>query len=452
MKIKILALLLCVVCLLSGCSFAGVDPQSLMSPPRPTGEKEKIYEVLEQEAGWNYKLKYPRRGQFRSAIIMDNNGPAAQDEAVVLYQSGEDNSAGITVLFIGYVDGEWQNIGSFTNPATQVDQVQFGDVNGDGVREVIIGWGGTTNGSNEICVYAAQDGKVTEMPLERTYSEFVVTDMDGDGYEEIFTASVTSLDRPANAGLYRARSGALETLSTADLDIEVTQYLSVTAGLINQDQYAIVLDGVKSAGTVSAYVTEILYWNQDTHKLEAPFYDPNTGTANYMRRYTSVVSRDINGDKLLEIPIVTALPGYTYPAPDETCYLTNWYRYQNADDTLERVMSTVINSRENYWFMIPDMWRDKVTVKTDFEARSMTFYEWIPAEDNGQEGAVGAALLKLQVFTVEEWNTGTDREAFTELQRKDNLVYAASIPQPDHVLSLLIQDIENSFELSAVQE
>lgn len=452
MKIKIIALLLCIVFLFSGCSFAGIDPQSLMSPPRPTGDKEKIYEVLEQEAGRDYKPKYPRRGQFRSAIIMDNNGPAAQDEAVVLYQSSEAADAGITVLFIGYVDGEWRNIGSFTNPATQVDQVQFGDVNGDGVREVIVGWGGTTSGSNEICVYAAQEGKVTEMPLDRSYSELVVTDMNGDGFDEIFTAAVTSLDQPASAGLYRIRSGALETLGTAELDVEVTRYLAVTPGMINQEQYAVVLDGVKSAGTVSAYVTEVLYWDQGTKKLEAPFYDPNTGTANYMRRYTSVVSRDINGDKLLEIPIVNPLPGYTVPAPDETCYLTNWYRYQNADDTLERVMSTVINSRENYWFMVPDMWRDKVTVKTDFEARSMTFYEWVPTEENSQAGAVGAALLKIQVFTEEEWGAGTNTAAFTELQRKDNLVYAASIPQPDHALSLLVQDVENSFELSAVQD
>lgn len=449
-KIAMMCIILVVMMFFSGCSVVGVDPQTLMSPPRPTGEKEKIHEVLDEEAGGDYTLKYPRRGQYRSAIIIDESNRSSLLEAVVLYQSNSTENAGITIMFVGREGAEWKNIGSFTNPATQVDQVQFGDVDKDGSLDVVVGWGGSTNTSNEICVYSLRGNVVEELRTERSYSEMIVTDLDADGYEEIFTASVTTPDQPASANLYRVRGSAIETVGVADLDVEVTSYLSVSAGMINEDQYGILLDGVKSAGTISAYVTELVYWDSAQQRLAVPFYDPGTGTANYMRRYISVTSQDINGDKVIEIPVLTLLPGNTNPTAEETCYLTNWYRYLNQDDTLERVMGVVTNSREGYWFMVPDMWRDQVTVRVDYPSRTMAFYEWLPSGDGTQNGAIGAALLRIQVFTEEEWKnrSATGTEGFTELARNDNSIYAASLPQPDHALSLRMEDVIESFELT----
>lgn len=45
-------------------------------------------------------------------------------------------------------DGVWSNVGTFNNPATQIDKVEFGDVNADGKSEIIIGWGNTDAGSS----------------------------------------------------------------------------------------------------------------------------------------------------------------------------------------------------------------------------------------------------------------------------------------------------------------
>lgn len=449
MKLKTAALVFLLCVLLTGCtSGMGMDLQSLMRPPRPTGEKQEIHEVLDVKAG-SYKLQYPYRGEHRSSIIMNDLTGDGVEEALVLYQGLSET--GITVMFIGKQQGEWVELGSYTSQATQVDQVCFGDVNSDGRDEAIIGWGNVVNSASDICVYSLQNGSVSEISLNLPYSEMVVMDFDGDGGDEIFTASITSAEQQASARLIRIRGGVPETMGTASLDATVSYYIGVSAGLINEYDLGVVLDGMKSSGTSASYVTELLYWDDENKILQTPFYDPNTLSANYMRRFTSVTSRDVNGDGLIEIPIVNPLPGYTAPAPDETCYITNWHRYDNRENMLERVVSMVVNSRDGYSFVIPDMWREQVTTQADSQNSSLTFYEWIPSDAVGN-GAMGAALLRIQVFSEESWVQGKGTEGFTELERSGGMVYAASVPVPENSLALSLEDVANGFDLLYPQE
>lgn len=452
MRKRMIAAALALIVLCSGCSSVSLDPQTLMRPPRATGNKEQIHKVLETKTGGQLKLSYPRRGDYRSAILMWDLTGDGQEDAVALYQN-TDQTGGLTISFVRG-GKEWTDVGSFQNPSTQVDKVCFGDVNRDGVDDVVVGWGSALNQASSISIFSYKDGKMTELSYNQPYTEMEVRDFDGDTYDEIFTASVSTAEQAAIARLLRVTDNMIETVGSAHLDTGVTKYAAVTAGMINSNQYGIVLDGAKSGGT---YVTEVLFWDSKKKLLESPFYDAGTQTANYTQRSTSVTSRDINGDTLIEIPVVNPLPGYSQPLPDDACAVTNWYRYDSAGNTMQRVMSMVMNQKSGYWFLIPDMWRGKITVKVDRDTRSLTFYEWVPASGSAASGsnsagAVGTALLKLQEFTESEWNAGTVTTGFYKLQEKNAVVYAASILQPDAPLALNINDVMNSFKLIASQE
>lgn len=443
---KWIAIILLCLFLLTGCSMDGLDPQSLMRPPRPTGEREEIHKVLERQAGSNFKLRYPRRGDYRSAIIMQDLTGNGKEEAIALY---EEDDGEITIMFIGKRNNVWEELGAYTNPAAEVDMVCFGDVNSDGVKEIVVGWGSGLNNASNICIYsyAESTGKMSEISMNQSYNQMVVMDFNGDGYEEIFTACISTAEQPAYARLSRINNGQIETMGTANLDIGVTRYISVASGKLNEKESGVLLDGIKSSGTTAAYVTELLYWDQENQTLQSPFYNPNTQSADYVKRYTSVISRDVDGDGCLEIPIVTVLPGYTIPAPDNTYYLTNWYHYNCQEETLTRVNSMIINSADGYWFVIPDMWRDHVTVKTDADTKTMTFHEWIPPQNETDPGAIGGALLRIKVFTQQEWESENQNGEYTQLGQRDNFIYAVAILQSDNALSLLMKDIESAFGL-----
>lgn len=440
------AVALVISTLFSGCSLSALDAQSLMRPPRPTGERAQIHDELEKSADGSLTLKYPSRGEYRSAIVMHSLVSAGQEDAIAFYQKKGD-SAGINVMFIHKQEDSWKAIGDFNNPASTVDKICFGDVNGDGHDEAVIGWGSNINNSTTICVYYFDRGEIHELKLEQSYTEMVVMDFDDDRCDEIFTASVTVGDQPAIARLLRVKDNQPEIVGSANLDTTVTSYASTAAGIISEtgELKGVVLDGRKSADTL---VTEMLYWDEETSTLQSPFYDSNAQTSNYTTRKTRAVSQSIGDSKIIEIPIVTPMPGYTADnAPDETSYLTNWHRFDEREGTLVRSVSMVMDYTDGYSFLVPDMWRGKVSTRMDAATRTLTFYEWVVADETTGSGAMGAALLRLQVFTKDKWEKQEGTDGYYQLVDNNNLVFAASIPTPDNALSLTINDIKSGFEL-----
>lgn len=426
----------------SGCSLVGLDAQSLMHAPKPTGKNETdIQNVLEKTAGDNIILKYPTSGDYRSAIMTHDLCGSKENEAIAFYQKG-DGTTGTNIMFMKKGLDGWENIGLFNNPASNVERICFGDVNGDGKDDVIVGWGSSLNNTGNICVYYYKGNKMDELQLNQSYTEMAVMDFDGDGRDEIFTANITMGDQQAIARLIKIKNGEMELMGTAPLDAGVTKYVSINAGLINEKQKGVVIDGIKDADTM---VTELLYWDKKTNKLVAPFYDEATKSAKSTERQTSVVSKDINGDKIIEIPIVTLLPGYSGTAVQDAGYLTSWHRYDTDTGTFIRVMSMVIDSFDGYWFSVPDMWRGKITTKMNTSTRTLTFYEWLKSSKSAA-GTIGQSILKIQVFTKKEWASGKAK-GFFKLADSDSVVYAATIPTPDNSLAITQSEIKEAFSI-----
>ena len=436
------AILLAIAMTFSGCSFVGLDASTLMRAPKPTGVNEAdIQSLLDQTAGGQFTLKYPTEGDNRSAILEHNISGSGNDEAVAFYQKN-DEATTTDVVFMQKSGNAWKVIGTFSNQASQVDRVCFGDLNGDGHDETVVGWGSSLNNNSSICVYYDQGGKMNELKLNQSYSEMEVMDFNGDGRDEIFTACVTAGDQPAAAHLIRVTGNSMEVVGTAPLDTGVTRYASVQTGLLDERQKGVVLDGIKASNTM---VTEVLYWDKKKKALAAPFYDAATKTAKSTTRSTSVVSKDINGDKIIEIPIVTLMPGYTGSTADEADYLTSWHRYDTATNTFVRAMSMVINYADGYWFWVPDMWRGKVTTKLDPSTRTFSFYQWMPSK-NSAGGVLGPQLLKIEVFTEKEWSGRSGTSGFFQIYAKDSLVFAAARPSPANALSLTESEVKEAFQ------
>ena len=123
--------------LLAGCSDAAFGTDSMLRPPRTTGSKAQIQEVLSREAGGSYTLKYPQNGDNRTAIMMRNEN-TDKEYALALYSV--ENETKIYASIIAYKNGAWECLDTFSNSSPGIDRVLFKDINGDKYDEIIIGW------------------------------------------------------------------------------------------------------------------------------------------------------------------------------------------------------------------------------------------------------------------------------------------------------------------------
>ena len=69
MKRILLALLLCTSLTLSGCAYGQTGIDGMLKPPKLSDQQNEIYAALQASVGKNITLKYPRTGDFTSAVM-----------------------------------------------------------------------------------------------------------------------------------------------------------------------------------------------------------------------------------------------------------------------------------------------------------------------------------------------------------------------------------------------
>lgn len=435
------AILLTCMLMLSGCSAIGLDSKALMSPPRESGDRGEIQSLLTQSAKEELTFRYPHKGEYRSAIITRDVTGDRKDDALAFYEA-VDGSGGTTVSFMMQQDGKWQIVRSFTNAAVQVDRVCFADLDDDGTKEVIIGWGNSSMNVSSACVYDYTQEGVLEIPMEYGYGEMAVTNLVNEAKDELFIATLASDNTEAIAQIIRLSEGSLQIVEAVSLDSTILQYSQVTSGLISQNQKGIILDGLRADNSM---VTQVIYWDHEKETLQAPYSSKASQNMNITSRNaaSSYTSRDIDGNSIIEFPIVNTLPGSDTNSKDPVTYLINWSQFDVQTQAPVRVMSTVINSRDGFWYLFPESWRGKVTCRSDADTHSTVFYEWLENNGNGSP-ALGTAILKIQVFTAEDWDT--KGKGYTQLVERGGLIYGMQIPEPSHELAPSEEEVKESFE------
>lgn len=441
-KRLIVAAAVLLMVLLTGCSTVGLDAQTLMKPPKTTGDKQEIYQVLERKTNSHLKLCYPKAGDYRSAIVMRDVTGDGNEEAIAFYSNGDEDFTNVSV--ISEIDGVWTEINSFQNPATQIDRICFGDLSGNGVMEFAVGWGNSATGISKLNLYFYLDGQFQEIQTKESYNELTVLELDSSGRSGIVAVSLATSEQLAAAKLYGIVNNQIELLGTADLDPDVTRYYQMKVSKINGSHSAVILDGAKSA---NAYHTEILYWDDTVSQLRNPLYRADSKTTAYTSRSVPIESQDINGDNVIEVPITNMMPGGSMETGSDTSFITNWHCYDISTDTFTNLLSTVVNSKDGYMFMMPDLWKDKVTTEWDESDRRLTFYEWLVPAAEGEMGKKGEPLLTIQVMTEEEWQQNTGQGERYKLKQHENMIFTAQLPTSASALSLTMEQVEENFRL-----
>ena len=171
---------------LSGCNVIGSDADSLLRPPKSMGDEAEIEELISKTASNGYTLKYPKSGSYRSAIVMQDLDNDEKEEAIAFYRT-RDNLTGIHMLVMYTKNDKCELSADFKVETTDIDCVDFTDINGDGISEILLGYSTYTPNTNVLTCYSYSNGKTTEIKSGQNYSAFYCGDFNTDGKNEVMT-------------------------------------------------------------------------------------------------------------------------------------------------------------------------------------------------------------------------------------------------------------------------
>lgn len=451
-RILSLFLLAAFVCINTGCSSIGLDTRTLLAPPKANEDQQEIHKLMQGDEA-EITFVFPKNGDYRSAITTyDFTGDGIED-AIGFYML---KSGGTEVLFMSKVGGTWTTISKFKNAASQVDRICFGDVTGDGIDNVLIGWGNTQNSmSASLSIFTYSDNNVNELQLQSNYGALTLTDYDNDDVKEIFILQRPVQEQedgtegiPANAMLFTIEGEMIVKQFGIEADSSIVRYPNILFGKVTTDLNAVVVDGAKADGSMT---TQIFYRDKNGlyDSVQTDVNKENTAK-NFLRPSTALfLSQDIDNDGLIEIPSPSLLPAFPESStPDSTSYTIAWVALKDNPNETKVSTTTLMNSAEGYYFRVTGALNGKITSISDSKNRSVTYYSVIDPKDGSGEMLMGTALFSIRVFSDTSWAQRGEAVGYVKITQRNNSVYSILIHTDDPKYMTSIGNVVKDFHLT----
>ena len=287
---------------LAGCSMPGERAQveELLRAPRLSGDYGAVQTALNDWLGESAQLKYPMQGELLSPFLWQDLDGDGQQDAAVLYTTAQSSNVCIAILQKDE-NGVWQVHQSVEGLADTVENVSLARLQPGGASQLVVGYM-AAQGDHYLAVYAYTGGVLSTI-LEQQYQQYLVEDITGGGSQDLILMSTLEDGGVQIELLTVDKEGSFQQVAVMGLSANrFSGCASVAAGLGADGRHYLVLDGWTGiSGNNLASV--LLYFDEDTQQM-VPATQISTEklyTAS-LRNVPGLVSRDLDGDGIVEIP------------------------------------------------------------------------------------------------------------------------------------------------------
>ncbi len=413
-KITAFVLSVAAAVLLAGCS-PKTDNGSLLAPPGVSGDMQLVEKTLKEYVKGSYTLKYPTAGEYRSAYILADLFENGKKEfALALYSvTGADNISAMHLNLMKKVDESWVTYSDVQIAAVGVEKVDFCDLDGDGTREIVVGWNIYSNIEKKAVVYSLS-GESLSAHTQEPYTEFLCGKLRQNGGNDLFILSHNADKKEAVAKVLSYENNAFRTVSSCALNGAATAFSAPQLSRLTGGTPAVFVDSTLTNGMQ----TEVLFFKNN--QLTNPLLQQANGGQLATFRSSSAVCCDMNEDGFLDIPVMRQPSRKAVPssAGVPQINLTDWSSYDG--EQLVVTLVAAMNYTDGYYFTLPKRWEGKITVQREPESRSCAVLLQSGEQQTPTE------LVRIRAVAETEWGKAdADSDAYFELARKNSTVFIA---------------------------
>ncbi len=399
-KIKLLVALICALLLLSSCTISKFDTNALLSPPQMNAANQQIQKALATAVGEGFSLVYPKSGNYQNAVVTVDITGDGQKEALCFYTTDSNKNVSFTIL---KQDGQkWQTYGmSQSQSATAVDCVNFFDHDGDGQKEIVIGWQYLIGDEKALEIFTiSDDGQITSV-FTGLYTALVVFE------NNIVSLSRNATSNTASASLIATGVTGISVTGTAALNNDVSAIINVQSAKISGNINAVFIDEQLANGL---FVSELL-----TVSKTGDISNASVVSGVVTKRNSTVTCTDVNADGVPDIPVERLFPSYENAGKVETLSYIDWYDVNSIEPKL--IMNAYTSANEKFIIKLDSSWLGHITVQKDPATdRQIHFYML------GDEGNV--PMFTVRVFSQQEFSEDMTSLGWSLIEKSNENVYA----------------------------
>ena len=357
----LLCTLLCLC--LAGCSMPGeqVQVEELLRAPKLSGDYGDVQTALNDWLGESAQLKYPMQGDLLSPFLIHDLDGDGQQDAAVLYTTAQSSNVCIAILQKGS-DGMWQVRQNVEGLADTVDSVGLAQLQPGDASQLVVGYV-AAQGDHYLAVYSYTGGELSTI-LEQQYQQYLVEDITGGGSQDLILMSTLEDGGVQIELLTVDKEGSFQQVAVMGLSADrFSGCASVAAGVGADGRHYLVLDGWTGiSGNNLASV--LLYFDEDTQQM-VPADQISTEklyTAS-LRNVPSLVSQDLDGDGIVEIPTQPDEAGLLNMSQSRRMDFIVWMDYTNPNP--EKSFG-LLDEETNCYIELPMEWEGNLKL-TDSE-------------------------------------------------------------------------------------
>ena len=414
---------------MSGCVMT-VD--QMYVPPRRSESYRNLQTVMD---GFMRDLEYcaPTSGENQQSVQMaDINGDGLKE--VMVFVKGSDEHP-LKVLIFKLDDGEYVPLSVIEATGTAYDQVEYIQLDGEPGLELVVGRQVSDQVMRNLTVYRFSGGQPEQL-LTVNYQKFLTLDMDENGRADLFVLRPGRTENDCGVvELYSAEGGEVVRSAEVSLSQSVTKLKRIMTGSLHSGERAVF---VASSVDDASIVTDV--YALVGGKLTNVSMSNESGTSVKTVRNYYVYAEDIDRDGVLELPSLISM---RWPAEGRTVeereHLIRWYAL-GADGAEYDKRFTYHNYLQGWYMEVDGKQAGRLCVVPEDTGR-FAFCLWDRKFENLK------TLWTVHVLTGEDRSSAAAMDGRFVLLKTDSVVYAATLEDAGLAAGITQERLINSFFL-----